>query len=165
MRHDHALFGGLRPVGNEKFALFGIIESGDLFGEQREQLLIEGIAFGNQAQRLQSFLVCVALRIIFIFAHLAEQKLPNFLTRTHTLFQRFLNRHREDLTHLGQDLVGSLQELRVGRARSLRLIAGPVLLPCPARQGRRGEQAQSGYESSRFLHRYLDRLTEARPLA
>ena len=50
--HDHALVGGASPIGDEKFASLGIVHAGNLLGEQGQQLLIERVTLGNQAQRL-----------------------------------------------------------------------------------------------------------------
>jgi hypothetical protein len=55
MGHDHALVGRSDPIGDIELVGFGIVEAGNLFGEQVDEERIEIEAFGYQAKCFCTF--------------------------------------------------------------------------------------------------------------
>ena len=110
MRHDRALVGGSRPVRDEKLLAVRIVESGDLFGQDFDEDLVERIVLGDQAEFLHGFLVRVSFVGVLVFLHFLQEVGLNFLAGAEALFQRRKNRQGNQLAHFRQHFIGRLQE-------------------------------------------------------
>ena len=114
VRHDDALFGGIGGGSDEKFAAFGVVHAGNLFGQQVEHLLFERIVLRKQPQQFQRADVGVHLGAVLIFVQVAHQVGADLFLGAHAALQRLAHGQGEQLAHVRQHFIGGFQEFSVG---------------------------------------------------
>ena len=114
--HNHALIFEGNPVCDVKFVGFGVVETGDLLGEQLDHKRVEVKALRNETKSFGALFVRVPLGGGPVLIHLANHVSTDFLAGAQGLLDGALEREAGDLTHLLEDFVGSGQEFGVGLA-------------------------------------------------
>ena len=110
VRHDGLLLIQRNPVRDVELLGFGIVETGDLVGENVQHEGIERKILGDQAEGFESLRVGVALGFVFVFFFLADQVVANFLLGAKGFLERFLDGQIEKLAHLREHFIGGVKK-------------------------------------------------------
>jgi len=112
--HDGLLFVDGNPVGDVELFGLGIVETGDLVGQDVNHELVERKTLGDEAEGFEGFVVGIALFVGAVLLLLADEVVANLLLGAEAFLKRLLDGQVEQLAHLLEDFVGGLAEIGVG---------------------------------------------------